>query len=144
MGNGAAAAVPVMVCGGSSRSNHCGMISFSVGWLRVIMAPQRMARRVAATWNPPPLIIGRSCAGSTVSAQLRLRYESVMLGSLDGIISGTARAWTFPDAARERHMALCRLRERIGTNRYREVVHTVRGAAAAHEEWDVLRDLLRW
>jgi hypothetical protein len=120
------------------------MISFSRRWLRVITAPQRMARRVAATWNRPPLIIGRSCAGSTVSARFRLRYESVMLGSLDGIISGTALAWTFPDAARERPMALYRLRERIGTNLYREVVQTVRGAAAAHEEWVALRELLRW
>lgn len=41
-------------------------------------------------------------------------------------------------------MALYRLRERIGTNLYREVVQTVRGAAAAHEEWVALRELLRW
>jgi hypothetical protein len=41
-------------------------------------------------------------------------------------------------------MALYGLRERIGTNLYQEVVQTVRGAAAAHEEWATLRELLRW
>jgi hypothetical protein len=67
-----------------------------------------------------------------------------LLEGSDPAHSRAAVATALGLSARELTMALYRLRERIGTNLYREVVHTVRGAASAHEEWAALRELLRW
>jgi hypothetical protein len=67
-----------------------------------------------------------------------------LLEGSDPAHSRAAVATALGLSARELTMALYRLRERIGTNLYREVVRTVGGAAAAHEEWAALRELLRW
>ena len=67
-----------------------------------------------------------------------------LLDGTDPQYSRSAVAHDLCLSPRELTMALHRLRERIGTNLYREVVQSVSQTDSVQEEWAALKELLRW
>jgi hypothetical protein len=77
----------------------------------------------------------------------RPQWFEAMRPLIDGAHPGCSRVHIADGlgfSPRKLTMELHHLRQRIAANLYREVLRTVQGVESAHEEMNVLKDLLRW